>query len=295
MKNKKSPLNFANLLDPTNLAAAVSSDTQGLNMSNPRARQIARQRRNQVGFGRGLLGNIGGAVGSRIFGGLFGNSLLKGRTDEYKGSNTYGDPREFDALINKPQEVRPPIQTNLASSSYSPFQFAGLVGSAAATSHLMDRLGGIFGGGSGNGDRHTGVGGLVGGKVGPGSRPASIVDAGSQFDPTAMSAMQGIFGNVSGRQATLGSSGIYALKEHLSPVKNEDKLTAYKDVAKEDTPGYDDGAGGFDYEAKNIANTNTPGYTDKEAEAEFNRMKYITDASIKKGAGAVITVPKNKK
>ena len=101
MKNKKSPLNFANLLDPTNLAGALS--TKGLNMSNPRARQIARQRRNQIGLGRGLLGNIGGAVGGLISGGLFGNNLLKGRTDEYKGSNTYGDAREFDALINKPQ------------------------------------------------------------------------------------------------------------------------------------------------------------------------------------------------
>jgi len=36
----------------------------------------------------------------------------------------------------------------------------------------------------------------------------------------------------------------------------------------------------------------TPGYTDEEANKEFDRMKYITDAAIKKGAGAVITVPK---
>ena len=42
---------------------------------------------------------------------------------------------------------------------------------------------------------------------------------------------------------------------------------------------------------KNIPSP-TPGYTDEEAEKEFNRMKYITDAAIKKGAGAVITVPK---
>jgi len=36
----------------------------------------------------------------------------------------------------------------------------------------------------------------------------------------------------------------------------------------------------------------TPGYTDEEANKEFDRMKYITDAAIRKGAGAVITVPK---
>jgi hypothetical protein len=75
---------------------------------------------------------------------------------------------------------------------------------------------------------------------------------------------------------------------------NGEELTAYKDVAEEDIPGYDDGAEGFDYEEKDIANTNTPGYTDEEAEKEFNRMKYITDASIKKGAGVVINAKKSK-
>tara|TARA_R100001015_G_C4559631_1_gene119729 strand:+ start:194 stop:799 length:606 start_codon:yes stop_codon:yes gene_type:complete len=143
----------------------------------------------------------------------------------------------------------------------------------------------------GAGLNHSGAGG--GSNIGLGGRTQTINDAG--FNAGTQNIMGGIFGNVNARQNSLGASGIYALKKHLSPVKNEDKLTAYKDVAKEDTPGYDDGAGGFDYEAKDIANTNTPGYTDKEAEAEFNRMKYITDASIKKGAGAVITVPKNKK
>lgn len=180
----------------------------------------------------------------------------------------------------------------------SPLKFVGAAmgtaGAALGTQHLLGRLGGLFGGGSSNADRHTGVGGLVGGDAVIGSRPANIVDAGSQFDPNAQAAMQGIFGDISGRQSTLGASGIYALNKHLSPLKNENELTAYKDVAEEDIPGYDDGAEGFDYEAKDIANTNTPGYTDKEAEAEFNRMKYITDASIKKGAGAVITVSKNK-
>jgi len=181
----------------------------------------------------------------------------------------------------------------------SPLKFVGaamgLAGAAAGTNHFLGRLGGLFGGGSSNADRHTGVGGLVGGDAAIGSRPANIVDAGSQFDPTAMSAMQGIFGDVTGRQASLGASGIYALKKHLSPLKNENELSAYKGVAEEDIPGFDDGAGSIDIEAKAAAEA-APGaqYSDEEANKEFNRMKYITDAAIKKGAGAVITVSKNK-
>jgi len=164
----------------------------------------------------------------------------------------------------------------------SPVKFAGLIGSAAATNHLMNRIGGIFGSGGGNGDRHSGVGGLVGGKVGLGSRPASIVDAGSQFDPAAMSAMQGMFGDVTGRQASLGSSGIYALKTHLSPVKNEDekpaKLSAYEKVDPVDVPGYDDGAGGTDWELYNKANS-APGsqYTKEAAEEAHRKNKFTTD------------------
>tara|TARA_R100001163_G_C4875145_1_gene75093 strand:+ start:84 stop:515 length:432 start_codon:yes stop_codon:yes gene_type:complete len=126
--------------------------------------------------------------------------------------------------------------------------------------------------------------------VGVNSQPANIIDATSHFDPNAQAAMQGIYGDITGRQTSLGASGIYALNKHLSPLKNENELSAYKGVDEEDIPGYDDGAGGIDYEI----NKETPGYSDEEAEKEFNRMKYITDASIKKGAGAVITVPKNK-
>ena len=170
----------------------------------------------------------------------------------------------------------------------------GLAGAAAGTNHLLGRLGGLFGGGEGNYNiqRAPGTEGIDMGGAGGAftNKPTSVVDAGSQFDPTAMSAMEGIFGDVSGRQASLGASGIYALNKHLSPLKNENELTAYKDVAEEDIPGYDDGAGGIDYEI----NKETPGYSDEEANKEFNRMKYITDAAIKKGAGAVITVPKNK-
>jgi len=64
------------------------------------------------------------------------------------------------------------------------------------------------------------------------------------------------------------------------------KLSAYTNVDPEDIPGYDDGAGGFDYEAKAKANS-APGsqYTDEAAEAAFKKMKYTTDAAIRSGAG----------
>ena len=141
----------------------------------------------------------------------------------------------------------------------SPLKFVGaamgLAGAAAGTNHFLGRLGGLFGGGSSNADRHTGVGGLVGGDAAIGSRPANIVDAGSQFDPTAMSAMQGIFGDVTGRQASLGASGIYALKKHLSPLKNEDEKPLY-------------------------------------TKEQWHQVGSVTDAAIKKGAGAYIEVKK---
>ena len=64
------------------------------------------------------------------------------------------------------------------------------------------------------------------------------------------------------------------------------KLSAYKNVNPEDTPGYDDGAGGFDYEAMERHNS-APGaqYTDEAAEEAFKKMKYTTDAAIRSGAG----------
>ncbi len=67
-----------------------------------------------------------------------------------------------------------------------------------------------------------------------------------------------------------------------SPLKNENELSAYKDVDPVDIPGYDDGAGSIDIE-KFVNANNAPGaqYTDAEANAEFDRMKYITDANIK--------------
>jgi hypothetical protein len=74
--------------------------------------------------------------------------------------------------------------------------------------------------------------------------------------------------------------------EPMGPQRSSSDLTAYKNVNAEDIPGYDDGAGGFDYEAKAKANS-APGaqYTDEAAEAAFKKMKYTTDAAIRSGAG----------
>ena len=95
----------------------------------------------------------------------------------------------------------------------SPINFVGAAmgtaGAALGTNHLLGRLGGLFGGGGSNADRHTGVGGLVGGDAAIGSRPANIVDASAQFNPEAIHAANGIFGNVNARQAAVGASGIF--------------------------------------------------------------------------------------
>jgi hypothetical protein len=73
------------------------------------------------------------------------------------------------------------------------------------------------------------------------------------------------------------------------------KLSAYKNVNPEDTPGYDDGAGGFDYEAMERHNS-APGaqYTDEAAEEAFKKMKYTTDAAIRSGAGVDLGTIYNK-
>tara|TARA_R100001594_G_scaffold130826_1_gene170105 strand:+ start:5183 stop:5785 length:603 start_codon:yes stop_codon:yes gene_type:complete len=49
------------------------------------------------------------------------------------------------------------------------------------------------------------------------------------FNPSAMSAMGGIFGGLGARQASLGASGIYALKKHLSPLNNDDEEPLYSE------------------------------------------------------------------
>lgn len=82
--------------------------------------------------------------------------------------------------------------------------------------------------------------------------------------------------------------------ERVSSI-GEDELSAYKNASPEDIPGYDDGAGGFDYERMSEANS-APGaeYSDEEAEAAFDKMKYTTDANIRKGAGVDLGIIKKK-
>ena len=102
----------------------------------------------------------------------------------------------------------------------SPLKFVGAIGPAMAamgTQQMLGRLGGIFGSGGSNMTRHTGVGGLGEDYAGQGSRVITAPDVSTQFNPAAVGAMEGIFGNVSGRQASLGASGLYALEKHLSP------------------------------------------------------------------------------
>jgi len=136
----------------------------------------------------------------------------------------------------------------------SPLKFVGAAmgaaGAALGTQHLLGGLRGLFGRGGGNAARHTGVGGLGADYAGQGSRVITpATDTTAQFNPAAVNTMEGIFGNVAGRQATLGASGMYALEKHLSPLKNDGVWA----------PG--------------------------EAEAEFDRMKYWTDKNIREGAG----------
>ena len=74
--------------------------------------------------------------------------------------------------------------------------------------------------------------------------------------------------------------------ERKSSDPNGTQLASYKDIPAEEIPGYDDGAGGFDYENYDRANS-APGaqYTDEAAEEAFRKMKYTTDAAIRAGAG----------
>jgi len=92
-----------------------------------------------------------------------------------------------------------------------------------------------------------------GSNIGLGGRTQTINDAG--FNPGTQNIMGGIFGNVNARQNSLGASGIYALKTHLSPVKNEDEKPLY-------------------------------------TKEQWHAVNSVTDAAIKKGAGAYIEVNK---
>ncbi len=53
------------------------------------------------------------------------------------------------------------------------------------------------------------MGPAAGGYSGMGGRDQAITDASAQFNPTAIQAANGIFGNVNARQGAVGASGIF--------------------------------------------------------------------------------------
>jgi len=95
----------------------------------------------------------------------------------------------------------------------SPIKFVGgAIGTAAGamgTQPLLGGLRGLFGVGGGNAARHTGVGGLGADYAGQGSRIITTPGAGAQFNPEAIQAASGIFGDINARQATVGGGGIF--------------------------------------------------------------------------------------
>tara|TARA_R110000744_G_C19146219_1_gene538877 strand:- start:72 stop:662 length:591 start_codon:yes stop_codon:yes gene_type:complete len=94
--------------------------------------------------------------------------------------------------------------------------------------------------------------GAGGGSVeGYGARPQQVVDAATQFDDGTVTAAEGIFGNVNARQASLGGSGMMALKKHLSPVNNGEELSAEEAARMHATQSVTDKAiHGQDYEGQ---------------------------------------------
>jgi len=116
----------------------------------------------------------------------------------------------------------------------SPLKFlGGAIGAAGATAGtafgtqlLGAGLSGLFGGGNIAARNNQGGGTSAGGsQAGIGSQVQPVTDASAQFNPAAMQNMQGMFGDISGRQATLGASGIFALEKHLSPVNNDTPMS----------------------------------------------------------------------
>ena len=99
----------------------------------------------------------------------------------------------------------------------SPIKFVGGALGAAGVAASMYGLGqaGTF---SGRGQGMPGIapewqgrdmGPAAGGYSGVGGRNQAVTDAGAQFNPEAISAANGIFGNVNARQGAVGASGIF--------------------------------------------------------------------------------------
>ena len=131
----------------------------------------------------------------------------------------------------------------------SPIKFLGAIGSAIGLGSTAG-LAGLLGRGGGNQGYDAGAGrnALDQGYQGIGGRIGGMVP-GTQFNPEAIQAANGIFGNVNARQASLGASGLYALEKHLSPKTKKPNLTAYKPPNPPfDPTSGDDGAGGTEYD-----------------------------------------------
>jgi len=165
----------------------------------------------------------------------------------------------------------------------SPAKFLGALsglagaaaGTAATTGSVIGSLGGLFGGGGG---QYTGRGragwtegmdlggassATIGGQV-AGAPP--VTDVAGNFNPAAVNAMTGIFGNTNARQASLGGSGMMVLKKHLSPVNQGEEL-----------PQMDTTMGGTMPQDTSIE----PGDKDYEAQAKDDKtlenLKFTTD------------------
>ena len=91
----------------------------------------------------------------------------------------------------------------------SPIKFLGAIGSAIGLGSTAG-LAGLLGRGGGNQGYDAGAGGnaLDQGYQGIGGRMGGMVP-GTQFNPEAIQAANGIFGNVNARQAAVGASGIF--------------------------------------------------------------------------------------
>tara|TARA_R100000742_G_C4263580_1_gene81435 strand:- start:724 stop:1008 length:285 start_codon:yes stop_codon:yes gene_type:complete len=82
-----------------------------------------------------------------------------------------------------------------------------------------------------------------------------------------------------------------------SPLKDNEELSAYKGVAAEDIPGYDDGAGGIDEEAKAQAN-NAPGaqFDDETAKKMLHAAHSVNyDKVVSSGGVDLGTIKKKNK
>ena len=148
----------------------------------------------------------------------------------------------------------------------SPLKFLGGLAGALSSGNMVNMIGSYLGRGGGNMSRHTGGGGLGGQYAGVGSRPAQVTDASAQFNQPTINAMEGVYGNVNARQASVGSAGMMALKKHISPVNQGEEL-----------PQMDTTMGGTMPQDTSIE----PGDKDYEAYARdtktLENLKYTTD------------------